>query len=172
MTELKVKLIGDSNYLQVDLLQSVNHILESNNLLAMSSLTGSQSYINTAYFSYNSKLELFILTEHTTIHAQNIEKNPSVAVAIWIDSATYGENLQGLQLFGSCEKVSTLKMIEALNNYNNRFPTFAQIIKHPADFAKGVVKSRLYVLKINKLKLIDEPTFGRRNYISLTIGKS
>lgn len=171
MKELNVSLIGNSNYMQVDLLQSINHILESNTLLAMSSLTGSQSYINTAYFSYNCKLELFILTEHSTIHAQNIEKNSSVAAAIWMDSGIYGENLQGIQLFGTCEKVSAFKMIDALNNYNTRFPTFAQIIKHPTDFAKGLVKSRLYVIKIEKIKLIDEPKFGRRNYISLSIKK-
>jgi uncharacterized protein YhbP (UPF0306 family) len=171
MTELSVNLQSDSDYSQIDLIQSVNHILENNTLLAMSSIWGMQSYINTAFFSYNSKMELFILTEHSTIHALNIEKNNSIAVAIWNDSGVYGENLQGIQLFGYCEKVPALKILDALNNYNKRFPTFAQIIKHPTDFAKGIVKSRLYVLKIEKLKLIDEPTFGRRNYINLTIEK-
>ena len=166
-----VKLIGDSNFSQDDLLRSITHILESNTLLAMSSLSGLNSYINTAYYAYNNNLELFILTEQSTIHGQNIEQNPSIAAAIWMDSGKYGENLQGLQLFGVCEKVSTLKLFDALKQYNNRFPTFAQIIKHPEDFAKGVVKSRLYILKIDKIKLLDEPAFGRRNYISLTIGK-
>jgi len=152
-----------------DLCESVASILDENDSGAMSTLRGNKAYINTAFFTYSSDLHLYFLSRLYDEHSKNIEQNHSTAVAIWSIPEVWGTDLRGVQLFGTSELVPFSKLIEPLRIYNQRFPLFSNTVKHPEDFNKGVTESRIYVLKVDSLKLLDEPRFGRRNYLTLEV---
>jgi len=163
---MKLKLhFSHTHYNDEELAQSITNILEDSTELALATQKNNQSHINVAHYAYNNLLELYILTQPSTQHTKNIDLNPSVAAAIWNATATPGENLRGLQLFGVCERVQKLELNNALRQYSQRFKSFREVIKHPTDFAKGITDSRFFVIKVEWLKLIDEPRFGRRNFI-------
>jgi hypothetical protein len=169
MKNLKLKISCSEVYQSEMLLDCVNKILDNNTLLAMSSVNGVESHINTVFFAYNENLELIMLTDPNDEHSHNVESNPSVGVAIWNTPEVFGENLQGVQIWGECSRLKGIKQLDGLRVYNNRFPTFSQVIKHPDDFFKGITNSRLYVIKPKKIKIIDELNFGRREYITMNV---
>jgi len=171
-TQLAVQ-FHHSEYSDAQLHESILDILEKNMLLAMATVKNGESYINTAYYAYSDQLELVIFTEPSTQHSQNIVLQPSVAVAVWNTPPVWGEQLQGLQLFGACQRVeeSADALAEAIRVFTERFPDFRQIIATPADFARGKTERKLYKITVQSLKLIDEPRLGRRKYITLFPGE-
>ena len=88
--------------------ESIESMLDTNELSAMATIRDGESHIHTAYFVYSESLELYFLSQPTDVHTANIRENPSIAVAIWNDSDEWGEHLQGLQIFGTCEEVPFL----------------------------------------------------------------
>lgn len=171
MVRLNVRFNHDE-YSDAQLSRSVGSILSESDLCAMSTVKGKQSHIHTAYFVCDEFLQVYFLSQPMDIHSQNIEKNPSIAVAIWSPCEEWGEHLRGLQIFGICERLAFLQeeSITAMKLFVQRFPTFKSIVKHPGEFIRGVT-SKIYVVRCQWLKLIDEPTFGRRNYITLSIAR-
>lgn len=158
------------NYSDEDLSESIVQILESSTELAMATVTsGNMSHISTNHFVYNNSLDLYILTPPYRDHSKNIDINPSVAAAIWERPDVPGENLRGIQAFGVCERVQKLDLTNAIRQYTQRFKSFNEVIRHPTDFAKGLTDSRFFVIKVFQIKLLDEPRFGRRNYITLNV---
>lgn len=158
-----------SAYSDAQLHESILDILEKNALLAMATVKSGESYINTAFYAYTDLLELLIFTEPSTQHSQNVAIQPSVAVALWNTPPIWGEQLQGLQLFGICQRVEerTETLTHAIRVFTERFPDFQHIIATPADFASGKTERKFYKITVQSLKLIDEPRFGRRKYITL-----
>ncbi len=146
--------------------ESITDILSQHTTLSLAT-TGDTSYINTAHYGFNEKLELFILTNPETQHGKNAAVNPSVAVAIWTEPEKWGTNLQGLQLFGSYSEVQPKDLPEAMAAFAERIPAFSDTFKTPNDILAGI--NRLFRIKVESLKLLDEPRFGRRNYIVLNL---
>lgn len=157
---------GHPSHSDNDLYDSISKLFANNTDLAMATVVDGKAYVNTVHYAFNEALDLFILTQAHTQHGINLTKNPSIAVAIWNKPEVPGSNLEGIQLFGTCKQVSALGLPEAIMVYGSRFVSFGQAIKHPQDFDKGITDARLYVIKSNSGKLLDEPKFGRRNYIS------
>lgn len=158
-TRLRV-LLEHPLYSSNELSESVIAILESRTELAMATLRGLESHINIAHYAYSNALDIYILSSPNTQHIRNLDVNPSVASVIWITSESGENSYRELQLFGTCERVQKLELIDALRQYSQRFKSFRKVIKHPTDFAKGLTDSRLFVIKVVSIKLIDEPRFG------------
>jgi uncharacterized protein YhbP (UPF0306 family) len=169
MKNIAFKSIDCINYPEEKLVQSILNIFQNNTILAMSTIADKFVHINTAYFAFKSIKELIIVSDKDSMHSVNLKSNSSVAVAIWNNSGVFGLNHQGLQMFGTCEKASFDKVFEALSLYNNRFNAFASMVKHPDDFKKGLMKARIYIIKIKNIKLTDELNFGRKKIISLEL---
>ena len=172
MAKLNVCFQNDE-YSDEELTESIESILEANELSAMATVRNGESHIHTAYFVYSESLEIYFLSQPTDMHTANIKENHSIAVAIWNNSDEWGEHLQGLQVFGICEEIPFLgkESVKAMRLFFQRFPAFKQIMKHPGEFKTGVT-SRVYVVRPHWLKLLDEPRLGRRNYITVEIRES
>lgn len=171
MSELTLS-FGHPDYDDSTLSESIGSLLSSNHLGAMASIRdGSTSHINTAYFVHDSHLTLYFLSQPSDQHSANISQCDSVAVAIWATPERWGESLHGVQLFGRCEMLGTgTELAKAMGLFLATFSSFASIIRHPGQFIEGVT-SRMYAVRPMSLKLIDEPRFGRRNYIVLDLAK-
>ena len=173
MSTLNPKLnLHHPQYSSSQLAESITDILNNNTLAAFSNIMGEESYIFTSYFAYSDKLELYYFSGQTTQHVKNLDRNKSTAVAVWNPTVNWGKDLQGIQLFGTSQLVQGIAIAEAIMLYTKRFVNFADIIKMPEDFAKGITESRFFVVKVKTLKLIDEVRFGHRNYITVELNRA
>lgn len=154
-------------YTDDELRNSIVKILSANNTLALSTVRDETGYINTAHYGFSAGLELFLITAVETQHSKNAVSHPQVGVAIWNRPAVAGTNLEGLQLFGNYELVKNEDIAKAYEAYVTNIPSTKEGITSPEDFvAKGLV---FHKITVEKIKLLDEPNFGRRNYIELTV---
>ena len=168
MSGLDVK-FGHAELGDEELCRSIEDIIRESNLGAMSSVKGNEAHVNTAYFVCSRTLDLYFLSQARDQHSQNIKDNPSVAVAFWKTPDTWSENLQGVQIFGTCTQLPLgPKAVHAMSLFVTRFPAFRTIVGRPGEFAEGIT-SRMYRVKPERLRLLDEPSFGRRNYIDLDV---
>jgi uncharacterized protein len=163
--------ILNSNYSERDLSISVAEILHSCNLMAMASSLPENGggYANTAYFSYNANLSIYFISDEDTQHSLNIVDNPLVSAAIWLTPPVFAEGLRGIQLFGRCVRAVHKQASEGLRSRKERFSDFQPDANMEKAYIDGTGKSGLFVIETSKLKIIDEPRFGRRNYIDAVV---
>ncbi len=168
MTRLNVQ-FNHPAYRNRDLVESITDILDDHFILAMATVHNGEAYINSAHFAYNDRLEMVIFTHPYSEHGKNLAANPSVAAAISKRPEAWGMNLQGVQLFGTCALVDDDELQDAIDTYRGRFPAFGHIIQVAEDFERDITDMRLYKLKVNQVKLIDEMRFGHRNWITVPV---
>jgi len=164
MPHLKIRFKHDK-YQSERLVSSINQMLEANTLLSMATTCNSKSHINTAYYCYNPKMDLYILTYPSSIHGKNLTKNTSVAITIFDSKQKWDSSKKGLQLFGTCRPARGHELIEALSLYGRRFKGIKKWVKSIFDIKK--LDSRFYIIKIERVKLFDESNFGEENFITL-----
>ncbi len=149
---------------------SIQSILETNALMSVATIAeGNRSHIHTAYFCFNSQLELFSLTEPFRQHSSNVERNPSAAVAVYDSHQPWDEPKRGLQLFGECNLAHGTKLAEAFMLYAQRFSGLKKWVQHADDILKNVIESRFYVITVNSVKIFDEPRFGSEVWVSVQV---
>ena len=168
MTSLKV-LFNHPAYRNRDLAESITDILDSSIILAMATVQNREAYINSAHYAYNELLELVIFTHPYSEHGKNLAANPSVAVTISKRPEDWGMNLRGVQLFGTCALVEDEGLDEAIQTYRSHFPAFSHLIRTADDFKRDITDMRLYRVRVERLKLIDEGRFGHRSWITAPV---
>lgn len=155
--------------------ESIKGILEHSVLLSMASIKSdggaNESWINAGYYAFDERLNIYYLTPPSSQHAKNLEINPSVAVSIF-DSHQMDPTKpkQGLQIFGTWSLVSAIDLPGVTLLYAKRFPWLGSFIKHPLDWAKKILESRLYQITPKQIKIFDEPTFGKETWVEVTVG--
>lgn len=150
--------------------KSLNEIFSSNTLFSMASIrAGNESWIHTAYYAYSPKLCLYYLSPPTAQHSQNIETNGSVAVSIFDTRQNPTDQKSGLQIFGICRRAVGEEVVEGYRLYSERFEWLSQYIKTPADFDKGVLESKLYIIITHTIKLFDEAVFGEEKWVIVSL---
>jgi len=156
-------------YSDEELNKSIFEIVEENLLLSMASIfEGKESYINTVFYCYNDKLDFYFLSPSNTQHIKNIQQNNSVALAVY-DSHQKLAGKRGLQIFGICRLANRNEMEEGIELYSKRFAWLKKFIKTPVDFDKGIIESRMYIIKAQKVKIFDEPNFGAEKWVTVQV---
>lgn len=149
-------------------LKSINVILEKNKLLTMSTINEDNlPHVNCAYYVYDDEFNLYIWTEVTSKHCKNIEKSSDVAISIADSNQKWGSKLQGLQINAKAYPVSVFKMLKPANLYIQRFSLVTKFVSKPSDFAK--FDSKIYKLEMQKIKILDEKTFGKEEFKEIEI---
>jgi uncharacterized protein YhbP (UPF0306 family) len=169
MTNLSIS-FNHPEFSDYELAESIQKILDHNFILAMATVRDGHSYINSAHFAYTDRLELIIFTHPASEHAKNLALNPSIAVTIWNEPQPWITDLYGVQFFGKGALVTPERLQEAIETYSHRFPAFSELIQTPEDFDSGLTALRLYSIRVERMKLIDETLFGERNWITADIG--
>ena len=159
------------NYKNNKLNESLFEILKNNTLLSLSTVTpNGNAYINTAFYAFDNKLRIYIITDPKSNHSKNLVKNQSIAISIFDSHFEFWKDkLKGVQLFGKGYKTPILQMHSATYCFIKRFPLFKELVKNPKDFMKKTVKVSLYTLEIDRIKLFDETRFGEENFIELRL---
>jgi len=107
--------------------RSIARILWENVLCSMSTVTrGNRPHINTVYFCYTSDLELYFLSDPSSRHCRNLERDPSLAMTIFRSAQEWGGQDRGLQLFGTCRRTRGRGASEAEQHYAARFSPYGK----------------------------------------------
>jgi len=162
--------IVNTNESQEKIRKSMVEILGKTKLLSMATVTSdNKPWINTVYFSFNENLELYILTPPTSNHGQNLEKNKNVAVTVFESNQNPGPGKQGLQLFGTCERVDALELPKALKSWWTRI-IGKGVKEFINEYTLGkVYTSRMYKITTNHVKIFDEKAFGEETWVECEI---
>jgi uncharacterized protein YhbP (UPF0306 family) len=152
------------------LAEAVHRVLGETMLCSMATLgPGNQVHINTAFFAWNEALELFFLSSPDAVHSRNLERVPTMAVAVVDTHQRWGTDHRGLQLFGEGGRVGTTKLAEAERLYARRFESYREF-KARGGSAFGAL--RFYGFRAAALKLLDEETFGEARLVAAEIVRS
>lgn len=136
---------------------SIIAILGDSPLCAMSTVTtDGRAHVNTAYFSYSDALDLFFLSHPNSLHSRNLQRNPSMAVAVFSTAQEWGVCDRGLQLFGTGALAPD---VDAWRSYATRFADFERW--HASLPADAVAREyRVYRFEPASVRVLDERTLG------------
>lgn len=147
-------------------------MLGENRLCTVATLTAEQRpHANTAYYAYDEdELELYILTPPSAIHSQSFAADPACAITIFSADQTWDGDHRGLQLTARATIASGAAEARAFARYAERYP---QLLTMCADIDElhERLESRLYVLALSRIKLLDETANGSETYTNLIINR-
>jgi uncharacterized protein YhbP (UPF0306 family) len=135
-------------------------ILRENVLCSMATVTrDGRPHINTAYFSFSDRLELYFLSHPGSLHCQNLSGNPGMALTVFATAQRWAAPGLGVQLFGAGEETSGASAVEAERSYAARFRTYSSW-KAAVREGERASQYRFYRVGVTEIKILDEARFG------------
>ncbi|MCC9308355.1 pyridoxamine 5'-phosphate oxidase family protein [Kitasatospora sp. RB6PN24] len=122
-------------------------------------------HANLAFYAYDDDLVLYFVSERSTRHSIHLSEQARAAATVFLPPPAFGEQLRGLQLAGRAGEALGHHAEEALTAYQKRYPSFAQTPDIREQFLAGGGAAALYRFEVSELTAVDEPHFGRRNYL-------
>ena len=140
------------------LMQAAKNLLDATTLCAIATVgPGGRAHVNTAYFAWNSRLDLVWLSAPEARHSRNIRARRSAAVAVYDSHQRWGAADRGLQLVGSASELAGAVAEEAGGLYARRFPGY-----RPGELGAY----RFYRLRPTRVTVFDEPTIGAGTFVT------
>ena len=153
-----------------DIASSVEAIAAGTMVLSLATADAAGTpHANMAFFALGSEFDLFFVSEPSTRHGQNAAARGAASAAIWLPPPEFGEGLRGMQLSGECGAVVGADAEVAFEAYRARFPSFGGDPAVRAAYLDGTGAASLYRFRVARLRLVDEPHLGRRNYLELSV---
>ncbi len=133
-------------------------LLDASPLCAIATVApGSRAHVNTAYFAWSPDFDVVWMSEPNARHSRNLRANPTVAIAVFDSSQTWGEPDRGIQLFGAAREVEGHAVERARTLYANRFSRLAEL---------DLTAYRFYLFRPRRLKLFDERRLGTGVFVT------
>lgn len=157
--------VMDINLSRAEICEHLLRILEDSCLCSLATLTPNhQAYANTAYFGYSADLDIYFCSHPNAQHCQNLQANPSMAIAVYSSVQTWGGLDRGLQLFGQARLAEGDCASQASQIYQARFPAFADWQKAlgPDDPGRSY---RFYHFRTERVKIFDEKSWERAPFV-------
>jgi uncharacterized protein YhbP (UPF0306 family) len=150
--------------------RSVARTLRENVLCSMSTVSpGNRPHINTAYFCYTPDLELYFLSDPSSQHCRNLERNAGLAMTIFRSAQEWGGQDRGIQLFGLCRRTSGRGARDAERCYAARFPPYAKWMNglSPTERRQAALlhSYAFYRFLPSRIKILDEAEFGGAAFV-------
>ena len=151
----------DSNeFSEEQVRQNFLRILDSSRLCSIATVTPEgRAHINTAFFSYSEKLELYFWSHPESLHCRNLLNNASMAMTVFSTQQPWIGPGQGIQLFGTGEATSGSAAEEAERSYRRRFEDYEnwKATLKEDDLAR---QYRFYRFDVAAVKILDEKNWG------------
>ena len=135
-------------------------LLDASPLCAISTVSGNQAHVNTAYFAWGAGFRLVWLSEPSAKHSRNLRANRTAAIAVFDSHQVWGKPDRGIQLFGSARELNGDAAEAADRTYASRFPEYRREDNSAYLF---------YELRPRSLKLFDERALGRGVFVSARV---
>jgi uncharacterized protein YhbP (UPF0306 family) len=137
--------------------------LKSQNLMTVAT-NGDYPWAASVYFITDNSFNIYFLSEPTTIHCRNIQKNQNVACSITDSRQKVTDKKIGVQIQGSAHEESTAEKIRwMLGLWNKMNPGFEQVI-NLHNIQHRVIKSRIYKIIPKQIKFFNEKLYGPEGY--------
>jgi uncharacterized protein YhbP (UPF0306 family) len=136
---------------------TARRLLDASTLCAIATVGRGRAHVNTAYFAWSPEFEVVWVSDPRAAHSRNLRANPSVAVAVYDSTQTWGTPDRGIQIFG--EAAEGDDQAEAV--YAERFG--ARVGK--------LTGYRFYVLRPRRLKLFDERELGGGVFVTARVAR-
>ena len=136
-------------------------LLDASSLCAIATRTRrGGAYVNTAYFARSPEFDLFWLSDPQAEHSRNLRANPTVAVAVYDSTQSWGESDRGIQLFGSARLLNGSEAQGPERSYAARFPEY-----RPGELSAY----RVYRFRPRRMKLFDEAALGGGVFVTASV---
>ena len=149
--------------------KSVARILEATQLCSMATVHEGNSHINTAYFCYDDRLDIYFVSEASSVHIQNIATNPSMAVCVFDTHQPWDDWKVGLQFFGTARSTDKHEFKHGSHLYKERFPDYKKWFHSLGRALASSVVPPFYVFTPTRVKILDEEDFGEETYVQASI---
>ncbi|WP_395293939.1 pyridoxamine 5'-phosphate oxidase family protein [Kitasatospora hibisci] len=126
-------------------------------------------HANLAFFAYDDDLVLYFVSERATRHSRHLAEEARAAATVFLPPPVFGEQLRGIQLTGSAGEAWGRQAEAAFAAYQGRFPSFGQDPEVRRQYLANAGAAALYRFQVEELTAVDEPNFGRRNYLRATV---
>jgi uncharacterized protein YhbP (UPF0306 family) len=147
-------------------------ILKRNVLCAMSTVgPRGRAHVNTAYYAFSPDLAFYFYSYPTSRHAQNLEKSPSMAIAVYDSRQVWGREDKGLQFFGTCRPLVGTRASGAARVYGRRFPGYTEWMKS-MDRENRSHSIRPLQFEPERATLFDERVFGGGVFVDIPLRKT
>jgi len=118
-------------------------------------------------------MEIFFISDAGSAHCRNLDGNPSMAMAVFRSTQTWGGSDRGLQLFGTCHSVAGRLAQRAERLYGTRFPRYARIVASKSGAAKRAAEQlrsyTFYRFVPRTVKILDEREFGGAVFVVVSV---
>ena len=128
---------------------------------------GAPSAATVFYVLDEDDLVLHVMTGPDTIHGRHLLENPAVAVTVFSTDQRWTDQKRGLQIFATGELTPAKAVPGVLAKYLSTYRGVRGWVKGAADPPK--TGSRFFSLTIERVKLLDEPAFGRRVHVQADV---
>jgi uncharacterized protein len=169
MTEDRVRSAGDEH--QTPLRSRISHFLAAHTTLTLATTgpTGAPAAA-AVFYAHDNHLDLYFLSEDSTLHGQNMLANRRVAGAIQEDGQNW-RSLRGLQIRGEVYLVPATEQAQATAVYIRKFAFVgAQLVgtKGPGVLTGPLARARFWRLRPSWLRLVDNTvSFGFKEELLL-----
>lgn len=157
--------------------RSISRILRESPLCSMATVgPGGRAHINTAYFCYSDRMDVYFLSDPGSIHCRNLANRPTMAITISRSSQAWGRSDRGLQLFGTCREASGRTATTAERLYAGRFPQYARWMHGTSAAARRQAAQlrayRFYRFRTRRVKILDEAEFGGAVFVVVDVRRT
>ncbi|HEU4384872.1 MAG TPA: pyridoxamine 5'-phosphate oxidase family protein [Anaeromyxobacteraceae bacterium] len=157
--------------------RSIRRILRGTELCSVATVSpGKRAHVSAAYFAYSPDLELYFLSDPASRHCRNLERNASMAVAVFRSDQVWGRADRGMQLFGTCREVWGRQARLAERVYAKRFPGYVRTLRgtSPGDrrIAAQLRGYGRYRFVPRWVKILDEREFGDGVLVVATVPRA
>ena len=159
------------NFNHSQVFRSLFTIMDSTELCSLSTVTPrGTAHSAHVYFAYSSSLELYFLTDPNSVHCTNLRTKPSMAVSIYDSTQQWGKGSgdKGVALYGRCRMTRGIETRAAEEAYGGRFREYAAWRVGPG-YDEMAEKWRFYKFTSSRIKVFDEPRFGRAVFITASV---
>ncbi|MER5865420.1 pyridoxamine 5'-phosphate oxidase family protein [Kitasatospora sp. NPDC002040] len=126
-------------------------------------------HANLAFFAYDDDLVLYFVSERSTRHSLHLTEEARAAATVFLPPPVFGEQLRGIQFTGSAGEAWGHQAEAAFAAYQARYPDFGRDPELRRQYLAGAGAAALYRFQVEELTAVDEPRFGRRNYLSARV---
>lgn len=117
---------------------------------------GEHPWVATLYYSLDSNLNLYFLTNPETIHAQHIAVNPQVAVAVADSPQLPNSDKVGVQIYGVASQISSRhKITHALGLWCKTLGVTNSEYTYEG-MKKKLIDGQMYLIVPKKIKFFNE----------------
>jgi uncharacterized protein YhbP (UPF0306 family) len=144
----------------IDWTVALKAALDATSYMALATVGPAGPWNNAVYFSYDSYLNLYFISEPQSRHMQNITSSADVALAIFSTQQPSEGDVLGLQVRGRAEILAGRDVVAAHHIYYARSPAIPGISSALTDYLSTDAPWKFVKVMPTEIGLFDTEHFG------------